>query len=87
MAGIVKNLDSALKANNLEKVAQTMDQVGAAVPAEVDSRWGGQPLGWTAAGVDSHWGGQPPRLAAWHRGHASRPARSSGTLGAALRAC
>ena len=28
MAGIVKNLDSALKANNLEKVAQTMDQVG-----------------------------------------------------------
>lgn len=27
MAGIVKNLDSALKANNLEKVAQTMDQV------------------------------------------------------------
>lgn len=38
MAGIVKNLDSALKANNLEKVAQTMDQVGAAVPAEVDSR-------------------------------------------------
>jgi hypothetical protein len=29
MAGIVKNLDSALKANNLEKVANTMDQVGA----------------------------------------------------------
>ena len=28
MVGIVKALDSALKANNLEKVAQTMDQVG-----------------------------------------------------------
>lgn len=28
MAGIVKSLDSALKANNLEKVAATMDQVG-----------------------------------------------------------
>ena len=29
MAGIVKSLDSALKANNLEKVASTMDMVGA----------------------------------------------------------
>lgn len=28
MAGIVKSLDSALKANNLEKVASTMDAVG-----------------------------------------------------------
>jgi hypothetical protein len=29
MAGIVKNLASSLKANNLEKVAETMDQVRA----------------------------------------------------------
>ena len=47
MAGIVKSLDSALKSNNLEKVASTMDQVGGG-----QWGWGG---GWVGLGA-VRWG-------------------------------
>ena len=50
MAGIVKSLDSALKSNNLEKVASTMDQV------RVGCRVGGGEAGSLAWGWRLLWG-------------------------------
>lgn len=69
MVGIVKSLDTALKANNLEKVAQTMDQVGVGWIRRVGAGlvgalimgpaiWSGIHNGRGGVGVAAGWGWQ-----------------------------